>query len=70
MPKRFRLTRRFNAAMTEEAYRRLRRLAQEAGLDEGEALSFLFENFDSVIDEDTFGHRLRIFNSELEARKR
>ncbi len=70
MPKRFRLTRRFNVAMTEEAYRRLRRLAQEAGLDEGEALSFLFENFDSVIDEDTFSHRLRIFNSELEARKR
>ena len=70
MPKRFRLTRRFNAAMTEDGYRRLRRFAQEAGLDEGEALSFLFENFDSVINEDTFGHRLRLFNSELEARKK
>ena len=46
------------------------RMAQEAGLDEGEALSFLFENFDSVIDEDTFAHRLRIFNSEIDARKR
>ncbi|EAP77032.1 hypothetical protein ISM_02045 [Roseovarius nubinhibens ISM] len=56
--------------MTEDGYRRLRRFAQEAGLDEGEALSFLFENFDSVIDEDTFGHRLRIFNSDLEARKK
>ncbi len=70
MPKRFRLTRRFPIAMTEDAYRRLRRFAQEAGLDEGEALSFLFEHFDSVIDQDTFSHRLRIFNSELEARKR
>jgi len=70
MPKRLRLTRRFNAAMTEDVYRRLRRFAQEAGLDEGEALSFLFENFDSVINEDTFSHRLRIFNSELDARKR
>ena len=70
MPKRFRMTRRFNVAMTEDGYRRLRRLAQEAGLDEGEALSFLFENFDSVINEDTFGHRLRLFNSELEARKK
>ena len=30
------------------------RFADEAGLDEGEALSFLFENFDSVINEDTF----------------
>ncbi|MBK1635814.1 hypothetical protein [Rhodovulum adriaticum] len=70
MPKRFRLTRRFNAAMTEDGYRRLRRFAQEAGLDEGEALSFIFENFDSVTDHDNLTHRLRLFNSELEARKR
>ena len=70
MPKRLRLTRRFPVAMTEDAYRRLRKFSKEAGLDEGEALSFLFENFDSVIDEDTFGHRLRNFNAELEARKR
>ena len=69
MPTRFRLTRRFPCAMTEDGYRRLRRFAQEAGLDEGEALSFLFENFDSVIDKDTFGHRLRLFNAELDSRK-
>ena len=42
MPKRFRLTRRFPCAMTEDGYRRLKRFAKEAGLDEGEALSFLF----------------------------
>lgn len=70
MPKRLRLTRRFPVAMTEDAYRRLRRFAKEAGLDEGEALSFLFEHFDSILDEETFGHRLRLFNSELEARKK
>ena len=70
MPKRFRLTRRFNVAMTEDGYRRLRRFAQEAGLDEGEALSFLFENFESVTDADNLGHRLRLFNSELEERKK
>lgn len=70
MPKRFRLTRRFNVAMTEDGYRRLRSFAQEAGLDEGEALSFLFENFESVTDSDNLGHRLRLFNSELEARKK
>lgn len=69
MPKRLRLTRRPNIAMTEDAYRRPRRFAQEAGLDEGEALSFLFENFDSVTDGDTLTHRLRLFNAELEARK-
>jgi hypothetical protein len=70
MPKRFRLTRRFPVAMTEDGYRRLKRFSQEAGLDEGEALSFLFENFDSVTDEENLTHRLRLFNSELEARKR
>ena len=70
MPKRLRLTRRFPVAMTEDGYRRLRRFAEDAGLDEGEALSFLFENFDSVTDHDKLSHRLRLFNSELEARKR
>ena len=70
MPKRFRLTRRFQVGMTEDGYRRLKRFASEAGLDEGEALSFLFEHFDSVTNEDTLTHRLRLFNSELEARKR
>ena len=70
MPKRLRLTRRFNVAMTEDGYRRLRRFSQEAGLDEGEALSFLFENFNSVTDEDNLTARLRLFNAELEARKR
>ena len=70
MPRRLRLTRRFPVAMTEDGFRRLKRFAAEAGLDEGEALSFLFENFDSVTDADTLTHRLRLFNSELEARKK
>jgi len=70
MPKRFRLTRRFPVAMTEDGYRKLKKFAQEAGLDEGEALSFLFENFSSVIDQDNLSHRLRLFNSDLDARKR
>lgn len=69
MPKRFRLTRRFPVAMTEDGYRRLKRFAKEAGLDEGEALSFLFENYSSVINHDNLAHRLRLFNSELESRK-
>ena len=70
MPKRFRLTRRFQIGMTEDGYRRLKRFAAEAGLDEGEALSFLFEHFDSVTNEEVLTHRLRLFNAELEARKR
>ena len=70
MPKRLRLTRRFPVAMTEDGYRRLKRFAADSQLDEGEALSFLFENFNSVINEDTFGQRLRMFQNELEARKK
>ena len=70
MPKRLRLTRRFPVAMTEDGYRRLKRFAADAGLDEGEALSFLFENFNSVTNEENLTTRLRLFNSELEARKR
>jgi len=74
MPKRFRANRRFNVAMTEDGYRRLRRFATEAGLKEGESLSFLFENFDSVINEEVFGRRLRLFtadlNTDLNARKK
>lgn len=70
MPKRFRLTRRFPVAMTEDGYRRLKKFSAEAGLDEGEALSFLFENFGSVVNEENLIARLRLFNSELEDRKR
>jgi hypothetical protein len=70
MPKRFRLTRRFPVAMTEDGYRKLKRFAADAGLDEGEALSFLFEHFDSVTDSDVLAVKLRQFNSELDARKK
>lgn len=70
MPKRFRLTRRFPVAMTEDGYRKLRSFAHEAGLDEGEALSFLFEHFDSVTDTEALAHRLRLFNAELDDRKK
>ena len=70
MPKRLRLTRRPNIAMSEDGYRRLRALAAEAGLDEGEFLSFLFEHWGSVINEEKLTARLRLFNSEIDARKR
>ncbi|HDZ81082.1 MAG TPA: hypothetical protein ENH56_07520 [Roseobacter sp.] len=70
MPKRFRLTRRFPVAMTEDGYRRLKKFSSEAGLDEGEALSFIFENFNSVMDEENLTARLRLFNAELDDRKK
>jgi hypothetical protein len=56
--------------MTEEGYRRLRGFAREAGLEEGEALSFLFENWSSVINDENLTARLRLFNAEIDARRR
>ena len=70
MPKRLRLTRRFPVAMTEDGYRRLKRFASDSQLEEGETLSFLFENFNSVINEDTFGQRLKMFQNEPLDRRR
>lgn len=70
MPKRMRLTRRFPVAMTEDGYRRLRRFAEEAGTDESTALSFLFENFDSVTDRSALLHRMRLFGRDMAERKR
>jgi hypothetical protein len=70
MPKRLKLTRRVNLARPADAWRTRKTFRAAAGLAAGEALSFLFENFSSVMDEDNLTHRLRIFNSELEARKK
>ena len=56
--------------MTEDGYRSLKKFSAEAGLDEGEALSFLFENFSSVMNEENLTARLRLFNAELDGRKR
>jgi hypothetical protein len=69
MPPKFRLTRRFAAAMTEDGYRALRRFSADTRLEEGEALSFLFENLTAVVDADELAARLRQFHSDLEARK-
>jgi len=69
MPKRLRQTRRVNMALTEDAYRALRRVASESGITEDEALIFLLENWSSVIDDDTYTHRLRLFVAELDKRK-
>ena len=48
----------------------MKRFANEAGLEEGEALSFLFEHFDSVTDAENLTARLRLFQAELDARKK
>lgn len=69
MPRPQRLTRRFPAQMSETGYRRLRKFAADVGLDEGEALSFLFENLDSVTHRENLPHRLNLHKAMLEQRK-
>jgi len=60
------LPRRFPVALTEDAWRKLKRFSDDAGLTHDQALIFLFENFGSVTDESNLTHRLRLFKAELE----
>ncbi|MDD8021641.1 MAG: hypothetical protein PHX82_00830 [Paracoccaceae bacterium] len=69
MPKRLRLTRRFPVALTNDAYRTLHRFAAEAEISTDEALTFLFEHFNSVTHAENLTARLRLFKAELGARK-
>lgn len=69
MPKRLRLTRRFPAAMTNDAYRTLTQFAGRAEITPDEALTFVFEHFGSVTDKEVLDHRLRLFKAELADRK-
>ncbi|MCU0826549.1 MAG: hypothetical protein MUE52_03910 [Tabrizicola sp.] len=69
MAPRFRLTRRFPAAMTEAGYRALKRFEADTGLDQAEALSFLFENLHAVVDVDEVVKRLAVFRADLDGRK-
>ena len=60
-----RLTRRFPAQMTEAGYRGLKRAAEAHQLTQGEMLSFVFENYDGLIDEEVHMHRLARFKEKL-----
>ncbi|SFD23682.1 hypothetical protein [Tropicimonas isoalkanivorans] len=70
MAKRLHFTRRLNVALSEDAYRTLRRFSDHAGISQDEALCFLFEHFGSVTDQDALPHRLRLFKADLAERKR
>ena len=67
MARRMPLNRPLNTRISDAAWRRLRDFAAENGISEGEALTFLFENFGSVTDDQTLPHRLRLFRAELDA---
>lgn len=65
--KRLPLPRRFNAALTEEAYARLRMLNEKYGLGNNYLLTVLLERLDDVADEETLDLVFRDFISEYGA---
>lgn len=65
MAQRLLLTRRFSVAMSNDACRRLGRFAQDSDLTQDEALTFLLENFESVINAENLSARLRLFRARL-----
>lgn len=53
------LPKRFNAAMSEEAYAGLRRLAEHSELSNNYVLTVIFEYADDLIDPDAFDRSVR-----------
>ncbi len=49
--KRYPLPKRFNAAMSEKAYARLRKLNEQYHYGNNYLLTILLENFDTIVDE-------------------
>ena len=64
MPKRYPLPKRFNAAMSEAAYARLRALNAEYGLGNNYLLTVLLENLDEIDGEGRMDAALRRFIAE------
>ena len=62
--KRLPLPKRFNAAMTEKAYDRLRALNAEYGLGNNYLLTVLLENLDQIADEDRLTDRFGALTAE------
>lgn len=67
MRKRSNTTRPFTIALTESGYRRLKLLADDERLDIGDILSFVFENFDDILNEERFNERMRFYKLDLQA---
>ena len=64
MPKRLPLPRRFGAALSDEAYARLRALNARYGLGNNYLLTVLLEQLDTVADEERLDAAFRAFIDE------
>lgn len=69
-PKRLPLPRRFNVAMTEKAYARLRSLNDDYGYGNNYLLTFLLENFDEVVDQAALQKLFKQLDEEYGSPKR
>ncbi|MDF1872379.1 hypothetical protein [Vannielia sp.] len=69
MPHKLRLTRKHQITLSEPAHRSFKRFCEETGLEANLALTFLFENATSVLDEESLPHRLRAFKAALAAQE-
>lgn len=67
MTKRLPLPKRFNVAMTEEAYANLRKLHDEFGYGNNYLLTFLLENFEDVIDRTAYDNMMAAMKEEYGA---
>lgn len=67
MARRLPLTRRFNAALTEAAYRRLRRMSGTYGLSNNYLLTVLLENLDHLVEPEKLDAAYRRFIAEYGA---
>jgi hypothetical protein len=62
--KHYPLPRRFNAAVTEAAYERLRALSERYGLSNNYCLTVLLEHLDEIAGEDRLQAAFRAFRDE------
>ena len=62
--KRYPLPKRFNVAMTDQAYARLRALSERYGLSNNYCLTILLERLDDIADSDGLKSAFRAFRDE------
>ena len=67
MPKRYPLPRRFSAALSEDAYARLRSLNEQYGYSNNYLLTILLENLDTFADADALAAAFEEFRAEYGA---
>jgi hypothetical protein len=65
--KRYPLPKRFNVAMSEDAYRQLRALNEKYGYGNNYLLTIVLENFDQIVDAEAVEHVFAEFAREYGA---